>query len=46
MIANLGSILQWAGLVALVLIVAGVVFGFQLGTFFTVGMIAIAGGAI
>jgi FtsH-binding integral membrane protein len=42
----LGSILQWAGLVALVLIIAGVVFGFQLGTFFTVGMIALAGGAI
>lgn len=42
----LGSILKWAGLVALVLIVAGAVFGFQLGTFFTVGMIAVAGGAI
>jgi FtsH-binding integral membrane protein len=42
----LGSILRWAGLVALVLIVAGVLFGFQLGTFFTVGMIALAGGAI
>jgi len=42
----LGSILKWAGLVALVLIIAGVVFGFQLGTFFTVGMIAFAGAAI
>jgi hypothetical protein len=42
----LGSILRWAGLVALVLIIAGAVFGFQLGTFFTVGMIALAGGAI
>ena len=42
----LGSILRWAGLVALGLIIAGAVFGFQLGTFFTVGMIAFAGGAI
>ena len=42
----LGSILRWAGLVALVLIIAGAVFGFQLGTFFTVGMITLAGGAI
>ncbi len=42
----LGSILKWGFLVALVLIVAGVVFGFHLGTFFTVGMIALAGGAI
>lgn len=42
----LGSILKWGFLVALVLIVAGAVFGFHLGTFFTVGMIALAGGAI
>ncbi len=42
----LGSILRWAGVVALVLIVAGAIFGFELGTFFSVAMIALAGGAI
>jgi len=42
----LGSVLRWAGLAALGLIIAGVVFGFQLGTFFSVAMIAFAGGAI
>jgi len=42
----LGSVLRWGGIVALVLIVAGVIFGFQLGTFFTVAMIAFAGAAI
>jgi uncharacterized protein len=42
----LGSLLGWCGIVALTLIVAGVVFGFELGTFFSVGMIALAGGAV
>ena len=42
----LGSLLWWAGIVALALIVAGVVFGFQLGTYFSVAMVAFAGGAI
>ncbi|NNE33614.1 MAG: permease [Rhodothermales bacterium] len=42
----LGGILKWGLGVALVLIVAGVIFGFQLGTFFSVAMIALAGGAI
>ena len=42
----LGSILKWAGFAALGLIVAGIVFGFNLGTYFTVGMIAFAGAAI
>jgi FtsH-binding integral membrane protein len=42
----LGGLLGWCGVVALTLIVAGVVFGFELGTFFSVGMIALAGGAI
>ena len=42
----LGSILKWAGFAALGLIIAGVVFGFNLGTYFTVGMIAFAGAAI
>ncbi len=42
----LGSVLRWGGIVALVLIAAGVLFGFQLGTFFSVAMIAFAGAAI
>lgn len=42
----LGAVLRWAGIAALLLIVAGVIFGFELGTFFSVAMIAFAGGAI
>ena len=42
----LRGILCWGGIVALVLIVAGVIFGFQLGTFFSVAMVALAGAAI
>lgn len=42
----LGGLLRWGFIVALVLIVAGVLFGFELGTFFSVAMIALAGGAI
>jgi FtsH-binding integral membrane protein len=42
----LRGILCWGGVVALVLIVAGVIFGFQLGTFFSVAMVALAGAAI
>lgn len=42
----LRSLLMWGGVVALVLIVAGGIFGFQLGTFFSVAMIAFAGAAI
>jgi FtsH-binding integral membrane protein len=42
----LRGVLCWGGIIALVLIVAGVIFGFQLGTFFSVAMIALAGGAI
>ncbi|HLV22991.1 MAG TPA: Bax inhibitor-1 family protein [Polyangiaceae bacterium] len=42
----LGGILRWAFIVAMVLIVAGVVFGFQLGTFFSVAMVGLAGAAI
>ena len=42
----LGGILRWGFVVALVLIVAGAIFGFQLGTFFSVAMIALAGGSI
>jgi len=42
----LGSLLYWAGAAALVSIVAGAIFGFQLGTWFSVGMIVFAGAAI
>jgi FtsH-binding integral membrane protein len=42
----LRGILMWGGIVALVLIVAGVIFGFNLGTGFSVAMVALAGGAI
>lgn len=42
----LRGILMWGGIIALVLIIAGVIFGFQLGTFFSVGMVAFAGAAI
>ena len=42
----LGGLLRWGFIVALVLIVAGVLFGFHLGTFFSVAMVALAGGAI
>ena len=42
----LGGLLKWLGIVALVLIIAGIVFGFQLGTFFSVFMVAFAGAAI
>ena len=36
----LGGLLGWCGVVALTLIVCGVAFGFELGTFFSVGMIS------
>jgi FtsH-binding integral membrane protein len=42
----LGGLLKWGGIVAILTIVAGVIFGFQLGTFFSVAMIALAGGAV
>lgn len=42
----LRGILCWGGIIALVLIVGGVIFGFQLGTFFSVAMVALAGAAI
>jgi len=40
------GLLFWGGIVAMVLIVAGVIFGFQLGVYFSVGMVALAGAAI
>ena len=42
----LRSLLIWGGVGALVLIVGGALFGYQLGTFFSVGMIVFAGAAI
>ncbi|MBC3881994.1 US12 family protein [Undibacterium sp. LX40W] len=42
----LGSVLKWGGILALVLIVCGAIFGFQLGLFFSVAMVGLAGAAI
>ncbi|MBC3932414.1 MAG: Bax inhibitor-1/YccA family protein [Undibacterium curvum] len=42
----LGSILKWGGLLALVTILCGAIFGFELGMFFSIAMIGLAGGAI
>jgi uncharacterized protein len=42
----LRGLLFWGGVMALVAIVAGTIFGWQLGTWFSVGMVALAGGAI
>src|SRR5690606_36537779 len=42
----LGGLLRWGGIVALVLIGASLIFGFHLGTFFSVAMVAFAGAAI
>lgn len=42
----LGALLRWAFIVALLAIVGAVLFGFQLGTWFSVAMVALAGAAI
>ncbi len=42
----LRGILLWAGILALVAIVAAVAFGFELGTWFSVAMIGFAGAAV
>jgi len=42
----LRGILMWGGIVALILIAAGAIFGFQLGTYFSVAMVALAGASI
>ena len=39
-------LIMWTGVAAMVLIVAALLFGFNLGTWFSVAMIALAGGAI
>ncbi|MEM1179234.1 MAG: Bax inhibitor-1 family protein [Acidobacteriota bacterium] len=42
----LGGIVRWGMVLALVAIVGGAIFGFQLGTFFSVAMVGLAGAAI
>jgi hypothetical protein len=42
----LGAVLRWAGILALLAIVGGVLFGFTLGMFFSLLMVALAGAAI
>jgi len=42
----LRAALMWIGIGALILIVASVLFGFHLGTWFSVGMVVLAGAAI
>ena len=42
----LRGLLFWGGIMALSLIVAGAVFGFQLGTYFSIAMVGFAGAAI
>ena len=42
----LGAILRWVGILAVVAIFAALLFGFQLGTWFSVAMIGIAGADI
>lgn len=42
----LGSILRWAMILAAVAVVASLIFGFQLGTLFSVVMVGLAGAAI
>jgi FtsH-binding integral membrane protein len=42
----LRAILMWGGILALLVMVGGAVFGFQLGTFFSVAMIGFAGAAV
>jgi FtsH-binding integral membrane protein len=42
----LGGILRWAFLVAILAIVGSLIFGFQMGTWFSVAMVGLAGAAI
>lgn len=42
----LRTLLMWGGFIAIALIVAGSLFGFDLGLYFAVGMVAFAGAAI
>jgi FtsH-binding integral membrane protein len=42
----LRGLLMWGGMLALVAIAGGVLFGFELGTWFSVAMIGFAGAAV
>lgn len=42
----LRGLLMWVGILAMVAIVSALIFGFQLGTWFSVGMIGFAGAAV
>jgi FtsH-binding integral membrane protein len=42
----LRGLLLWGGVGAIVLIIAGAIFGFELGVFFSVAMVVFAGAAI
>jgi len=42
----LRSILRWGGMMALIAIIGGLAFGWHLGTWFNLGMVALAGGSI
>jgi FtsH-binding integral membrane protein len=42
----LGSVLRWGFIVALIAIVSAAIFGFTLGTFFSVAMVGLAGAAV
>lgn len=42
----LGSVLRWGAVIAMLMIVAGLIFGFNLGLYFAAGMVALAGGMI
>ncbi len=42
----LSGLIKWGFVMAMVAIVAGIVFGFQLGTFFSVAMVGLAGASI
>lgn len=42
----LGGLLKWVGIMALVAIFGGLIFGFQLGTWFSVAMVGLAGASI
>lgn len=42
----LGGILRWGFICALLLMIAGMIFGFQLGVFFSIALVGLAGAAI
>src|SRR5678810_865100 len=45
-VRRLGGVVMFGGIIALVAIAAGAIFGWQLGTFFSVAMVGLAGAAI